>query len=193
MHTPQSKQQALDLIAAGHNDCEVARELGIPRGTIRDWRRPVYRRKTQSETCPRCWRSTKPIRFTPEDYCELLGLYLGDGCISEHARTSRLRIALDAKYPQIIRGTRLLLERSFPENPVGLVEAHGGTMYFVSLYSSHLPCIFPQHGPGPKHKRRIVLEPWQHTQLEQAPWRSCAAVFARMVAASSTGRGRRST
>ncbi len=25
----------------------------------------------------------------------------------------------------------------------------------------HWQCVFPQHGPGPKHSRRITLTPWQ--------------------------------
>ena len=32
------------------------------------------------------------------------------------------------------------------------------------------PCLFPQHGPGKKHHRRIVLEAWQQTIVESAPW-----------------------
>jgi hypothetical protein len=101
MHPPEVRAEAMTLIEQGLNDCEVARCLGIPRGTIRDWRRPTYvpRRQTPLETCPRCWRAAKPIRFMPDDYAELLGLYLGDGCISEGARTQRLRLSLDAKYP----------------------------------------------------------------------------------------------
>ena len=43
-------------------------------------------------------------------------------------------------------------------------------MVFVSLYCSHLPCLFPQHGKGMKHKRRIVLEPWQQEIVDTAPW-----------------------
>jgi len=31
----------------------------------------------------------------------------------------------------------------------------------VNAYSQHWPCLFPQHAPGPKHRRPIVLEPWQ--------------------------------
>lgn len=42
------------------------------------------------------------MHFSPDDYSELLAMYLGDGCLSRGARTTRLRIALDAKYPQII-------------------------------------------------------------------------------------------
>jgi hypothetical protein len=112
----------------------------------------------------------RPIRASDPDYAELLGLYLGDGSISTHARTLRLRIALDAKYPLIIRDAVDLLGRVFPENPVGLVEAHGGTMYFVSLYSSHLACLLPQHGQGMKHHRPIVLESWQEQVLQEEPW-----------------------
>jgi hypothetical protein len=110
------------------------------------------------------------MRFTDEDYAELLGLYLGDGCISHAARTDRLRIALDAKYPRIIAETRALLERSFPQNSVDAVKAHGGTMFFVSVYCSHLTCLFPQDGDGMKHKRRIELESWQTERIKAAPW-----------------------
>ncbi len=40
----------------------------------------------------------------------------------------------------------------------------------LSLYSSHLPCLFPQHAPGKKHERRVALEPWQERCVEAAPW-----------------------
>ena len=30
----------------------------------------------------------------------------------------------------------------------------------VKSYSKHWPCLFPQHGPGRKHGRPIVLEEW---------------------------------
>lgn len=170
MHPPQVKQQALDLIAAGHNDCEVSRRLGIARATIRDWRRPIYERRVETETCPRCWRASKPIRFTADDYSELLATYLGDGCISSGPRTSRLRISLDTKYPGIIADTVALLRRCFLLNRVDTVPFHDGACVNVSLYSVHLPCVLPQHGPGMKHHRRIQLEPWQREAFEAAPW-----------------------
>ena len=174
MHPPEVRAEALALVDAGLNDCEISRRFGIPRGTIRDWRRPTYVPRNGQprlpETCPRCWRAARPIRFTPDDYAELLGLYLGDGCISAGIRTFRMRIALDAKYPMIIEDARALLARVFPENPVGLVEAKGGTMFYVSVYSSHLPCLFPQHGPGIKHRRSIKLEGWQRKLVVAAPF-----------------------
>jgi hypothetical protein len=30
--------------------------------------------------------------------------------------------------------------------------------------------LFPQHGPGRKHKRPIVLVPWQREIVERHPW-----------------------
>jgi Homeodomain-like domain len=170
IHPPGIKQAALELIAAGHNDCEVARRLRIPRRTIMDWRRPRYvpRREYPLETCPRCWQAAKPIRFTEADYADLLGLYLGDGCISRTPRAYRLRIALDNRYPRIIRDARCLLERCFPENRVDVVQRTGCVN--VSMYSLHLPCLLPQHGPGRKHERTIVLEHWQSKILAAEPW-----------------------
>jgi hypothetical protein len=170
MHPRHVRDEALTLLERGLNDCEVARRTGVPRSTVRCWRVPPYRPKTERGTCLRCWRPTKPITFTPEDYTELLGLYLGDGSISDYPRTARLRIHLDARYPGIIGDTKVLLERSFPKNPVGLVNAEDGRMVYLSLYSSHLGCLFPQHGEGKKHERRISLEPWQLHLIENSPW-----------------------
>jgi Homeodomain-like domain/LAGLIDADG-like domain len=170
MHPPEVKAAALELVAQGLNDCEISRRLGVPRRTILDWRRPTYVPKSDRETCPRCWRWTPAIRFTDDDYAEFLAMYLGDGCISEHPRTARLRIALDARYPHIIADGHALLERCFPKNPVDEVAAHGGSCIHLSVYSSHLPCVLPQHGRGRKHDRQIVLEPWQRRIVEKSPW-----------------------
>lgn len=109
--------------------------------------------------------------FSPGDYAELLGLYLGDGCISKGARSFRLRIFLDAKYPDIVRDTKALLERCFPANPVGVGKSGRENMFVVSVYSTHLPCVLPQDADGKKHDRRIQLEDWQMRHLEETPWR----------------------
>lgn len=171
MHPPEVRAEALALVEAGLNDCEISRRLEIPRGTIRDWRRPRYVKERPELVCPRCWRAAKPMRFTSGDYAELLGLYLGDGSISSSPRTLRLRIALDAKYPKIIEHTRLLLTRCFPENSVDVIRRGlKGNCVNVSTYSNHLPCLFPQHGPGPKHKRSMALERWQKAMLAAQPW-----------------------
>lgn len=46
-----------------------------------------------------------------------------------------------------------------PENKVMTVQRQGCTE--VLSYSKHWPCLFPQHGPGEKHKRTIELAGWQ--------------------------------
>ena len=43
-------------------------------------------------------------------------------------------------------------------------------MVVLWAYSSHLTCLFPQHGAGKKHERRIALEPWQQELVAAAPW-----------------------
>ena len=48
--------------------------------------------------------------------------------------------------------------------------ADGGATVVLWVYSRHLSCLFPQHGPGKKHERRIVLEAWQQEIVEAAPW-----------------------
>lgn len=54
-----------------------------------------------------------------------------------------------------------------PNNKVGIVQAPG--CKDVHCYSKHWPCLFPQHGPGKKHERDIVLEDWQQDITEVFP------------------------
>lgn len=169
MHPAAVRRRALDLVARGLNDCEVARRTGVPRSTVRCWRRPTYRRKTAGEVCPRCWQPARLAWFSDTDYAELLGLYLGDGHIVRSGRTYRLRIFLDTAYPAIIEETRWLLDRCFAANEVSGCRSRKGTTTILSVYSRHLPCLFPQHGPGKKHLRPIVLEEWQRACVETAP------------------------
>jgi hypothetical protein len=168
VHGPEIRQEAVRLIAAGVNDCEVARRLGIARTTVRDWRRPRY--FSRSVTCPRCGDRLRPLAFSDPDYAELLGLYLGDGHISRLARTQSLRISLDARYPTIVTETEALLRRCFPNNRVGCVVFHDGGVVVVHVYCGHLRCLFPQHGPAKKHERPILLEDWQRSIVEAEPW-----------------------
>lgn len=173
MHSPAVREHAMRLLRAGLNDCEVARRTGIARTTVRDWRRPRYvpRPTTRnSVTCPRCWLRARPMAFTSDDYAELLGLYLGDGHVVRHARTCRFRLFLDSRHSHIVRESHALLQRCFLHNDIGTVFGHEGRMTVLSVYSSHLPCVFPQHGEGMKHLRKIALEGWQRTIVEEAPW-----------------------
>lgn len=153
------------LIASGMNDCAIARQTCIPRRTVRDWRcRPQVRRR-ESSTSGRCAHdfSTLPA----DTYSYLLGLYLGDGCISQHPRAWRLRIVLDVKYPGIIEHCREAIDTLMPGQHAAVLLRVTNCVE-VSLYSKHWPCLFPQHGPGKKHHRKIRLEEWQQALVDQA-------------------------
>lgn len=159
-------QQAKSLIEAGLSQAETARRLGIPRSTVVTWVRegfPVARRSLRCDPCPH-------IASAVHDpaYAYLLGLYLGDGCISPMPRgVYKLRIALDVKYPGIIDECRCAMF-FVSRNRVGEVMSIGCVN--VWCYWKHWPCLFPQHGPGLKHRRPIVLEPWQRAvALERYP------------------------
>jgi hypothetical protein len=55
-----------------------------------------------------------------------------------------------------------------PANKVFHVQRHG--CQYVTCYSKHWPRLFPQHGPGKKHERRIALEPWQQAIVDAHTW-----------------------
>ncbi|MGV9801109.1 hypothetical protein ACWDTP_23990 [Mycobacterium sp. NPDC003449] len=154
------------LIAAGLNDCAIARETGIPRPTVRDWRCRPPARLLQRRASSECGTDHDFPTLPAAAYSYLFGLYLGDGCISRNRRVWRLRIVLDKKYPAIINRCQEAIEILMPAQPVGFVQKPGCVE--VSLYSKHWPCLFPQHGPGRKHKRRIALEPWQQALVDRA-------------------------
>jgi LAGLIDADG-like domain len=61
------------------------------------------------------------------------------------------------------------MARCFPDNRVDVVGKADGNCVNVSVYSLHLPCLFPQHGPGKKHQRKVKLEPWQWRLVTAAP------------------------
>jgi hypothetical protein len=155
------------LIAAGMNDCAIARKTGIPRPTVRDWRcRPPVSRRVPAGPAA-CGVAHDYMALPPTAYTYLLGLYLGDGCISQSRRVWRLRVMLDAKYPAIIDRCRVAMDTLMTGQRANVMKLPKNCVE-VSLYSKHWPCLFPQHGPGRKHNRRIALEPWQQALVDQA-------------------------
>ncbi|HWT48252.1 MAG TPA: helix-turn-helix domain-containing protein [Mycobacterium sp.] len=81
MRSADQFEAAKRLIAAGVNDCTIARQIGVPRTTVRDWRcRPQIRSRLVSG--PGCGALHDYSALPPAAYCYVLGLYLGDGCIS---------------------------------------------------------------------------------------------------------------
>ena len=161
------------LVAQGLNDCEIARRTAVPRGTVRDWRGgriAAFAADSDLVTCRTCGASVGPAEVPPQQYAYLLGLYLGDGCISKGPRgVYRLRVFLDSRYPEIIERCAAAMRRVIPTSKARAIPMYGAKAMEVQSYAKHWPCLFPQHGPGPKHERRIALAPWQGTLAEDEP------------------------
>jgi hypothetical protein len=102
--------------------------------------------------------------------CRTARLYLGDGYIVRTGRSDRLRLFLDTSYGAIIDEAQALLSRCFAGHRVGRFTTGKGTTTILSVYCTHLACLFPQHGAGRKHDRDIVLEEWQTAIVEREPW-----------------------
>jgi hypothetical protein len=173
MRSEAEYRQALQLIEAGINDCEIGRRLGIPRGTIKTWRngrpdgsggRTAGSAGYRIVSCFRCdggW-------VDQEAYAYLLGAYLGDGYITLMPRAVyALRITCDLRYPNIIDeiATHIAIVRG--SETVGFASRTG--CIDVNAYWKHWPCVFPQHGPGRKHERSIELVPWQQQIVAAHP------------------------
>ena len=150
MRSAEERARVARLIAAGHNDYEIARRTGIPRATVRYWRIQPPRQRPQFD----------PDALPMRPYAYLLGLYLGDGYLARHRRdVYSLRFVLDERYTGILDECRAAIRAVAPRNRVCQVQKPG--CLEIKSYSKLWPQVFPQHGPGRKHERPIVLAPWQ--------------------------------
>ena len=154
------------LLCIGLSQAEAARQAGVPRGTVRTWitlgtDTVLEARRAGEHAAHHDASDCHHVRCAPETaYAYLLGLYLGDGCLSSTHRPGvfRLRIALDERYEAIIAECQAAMAQVLP-NKVGVVQNPGCVT--VGSYSRHWPCMFPQHAVGKKHLRSIKLQPWQ--------------------------------
>ncbi|GAB3981798.1 hypothetical protein GCM10029978_083720 [Actinoallomurus acanthiterrae] len=132
---------------------------GVSVGAVRHWKYGNRRANSNVDprgTCPRC--SDRPL--DRRAYAYLLGLYLGDGHIAHHRReVLRLTIACCDDWPGLMDLAAEAVAAVMPHSSVGRLQRTGCTL--VNSYSKHWACLFPQHGPGMKHTRKIALESWQ--------------------------------
>jgi hypothetical protein len=111
-----------------------------------------------------CWRP--PDRYS---YSYLLGLYLGDGCVTGCGRCFQLVIVLDDAYPGLIDDCWAAMQLALPTSNVARYHVKNDRSTRVVAASKRWPEVFPQHGPGYKHLRPIVLEPWQREIVDAFP------------------------
>ncbi len=140
MRTLEEYDRVSALKDRGYGASAIAHPVGIPRSTVRGWMdgpAPGATRRALAEA---------PLDLPACVY--LLGIYLGDGCISEHAcGIYRLRLHLDLGYPGIVD------------------ECHAAMQAVAPRWAE----LFPQHGPGRKHERPIELTAWQRDSVRADP------------------------
>ncbi|MFF3621723.1 helix-turn-helix domain-containing protein [Streptomyces sp. NPDC002467] len=170
-HSLEIRQTALSLLRDGRQNSEVARHLNVPLGTIGYWKHMDRAKRGEcpgahNPDCPRCDGSA----LDEHAYAYLLALYLGDGHISHYSghRVPNLMITCGDDWPGLMDATEKAMRLVFPFNKVCRVRKIG--CHNVKVYSKHVECLFPQHGPGRKHDRRIVLEDWQQAIVDTYPW-----------------------
>ncbi|MFD4610200.1 helix-turn-helix domain-containing protein [Streptomyces sp. NPDC088337] len=170
-HGTQVRQKALTLLRRGAKNADVARRLNVPLGTVGYWKHLDRAERGEcpgrhDPECPRC----DGRRLDHAAYSYLLGLYLGDGHISHYSghRVPNLMITCSETWAGLMDDCERAMRAVFPDNSVCRVRRTGCRN--VKVYSKHLHCMFPQHGPGRKHERTIALEPWQQEIVDAYPW-----------------------
>ncbi|MBH1936333.1 helix-turn-helix domain-containing protein [Streptomyces sp. AV19] len=170
-HREEVRAQAIKLIRSGVSNAEAARRLGVPVGTVSYWLHMDRSRRGEcpgrpDPKCPRCHGRD----LDEAAYVYLLGLYLGDGHIIQYSqhRVPSLMITCGDDWPGLMDACEAAMQAVFPDNSVCRVKRTG--CQNVKIYSKHLWCMFPQHGPGKKHEREIALEAWQQKIVDAHPW-----------------------
>jgi hypothetical protein len=80
----------------------------------------------------------------------------------------KLRIACAGRYPDLISYCEHAMAEVLP-NKVGKIKKTNERCWEVYSCSKHWPCLFPQHGPGKKHERKIELTVWQQELVDLDP------------------------
>ncbi|MEV5831513.1 helix-turn-helix domain-containing protein [Spirillospora sp. NPDC052242] len=173
MYPEEIVQQALKLSQEGWTDREVARRCGVSIAAVRKWRYGIRRHKRGpswgepydgriKRDCPRCHGRL----LNGRSYAYLLGVYLGDGHIVATTKGCyRLSLSCSAAWPGLIDAAELAMATVMPLSKVHRRPRQGSID--VESQSKHWPCLFPQHGPGRKHERKIELADWQQAIADE--------------------------
>ena len=127
MHSREKVAEAYVLAGHGSTASTIARAIGVPRSTVREWLSGSRADpRLGRPPCERCGATSHGFDRLPPAYAYLFGLYLGDGCISEHARAVfRLRVHLDLRYPLIIEACEAAIHEVIPGPKVGRRNCRG--------------------------------------------------------------------
>jgi hypothetical protein len=160
----KTRALAFELRADGLSVAAIHRRLNVGRAAIRQW----LMRPSPARPLPeRCFVCTGSACTNGAEYAYLLGQYLGDGYLVTAVRVPKLRIACADAYPTIAAEVDRAMT-TLIGNRVCVTQSIGCSDH--ASYWMHWPCLLPQHGPGRKHERPIVLADWQRAIVEAHPW-----------------------
>jgi hypothetical protein len=164
-------EQALSLRSTGSSTYAISRQLGVPRASVANWcRGQVPGRAEDVERCSRC-RGRCHDAFEEPAYAYLLGIYLGDGCLTTPGRAVWLCVSMDSAYPGIVAEVQEAIARVLPFRTSHLARPPDKHMVLIRSYGREWLCLFPQHAPGRKHERHIELAEWQKAVVARYPGR----------------------
>ncbi|SIN08651.1 hypothetical protein SAMN04489832_2909 [Micromonospora cremea] len=169
------RARARALRAHGHDIRSVARTLSLPYTTVWHWcvDRPEPATFGPALRCFRC----SPDVDTPTDsaaYAYLLGVYLAGGHLVTTDRVPVLRVYCSDAWPDLIDAVAAAM-KAVLANKVQHIQKQGCVA--VQSTDRHWPCLLPQHGPGKKHERPIVLADWQRPIIESDPGHFLRGLF----------------
>jgi hypothetical protein len=178
MYSSDVRRNAVALMGCGFSLRSISMSTGISRATLHYWREHPEANAHIHASCSRC--ADSPTLPEPrDDYAYLLGLYLGDGCISRAGAKEKdvwkPRIICANAWPGLLQECARATRSIRPGNSVGVQQKPGCAE--VSSCSKHWPCLFPQYGPGRKHLRAIALQPWQRAIVLRNPGHFARGLF----------------
>jgi hypothetical protein len=162
VYSRQEHDQVAALIRSGVADPEIAKRTGVTRSTVNRWRHKGLPTRCALVQPDAIWRPP-----ASSEYAYLLGLYLGDGCLSTGWSQPQLRISLDATYDGIVDEAERAIKAVVPGLNVHRYSRAG--VVEVQAWGPVWLLAFPQHGPGKKHERRIELVDWQRQITHACP------------------------
>ncbi|MBV9292799.1 MAG: helix-turn-helix domain-containing protein [Frankiales bacterium] len=166
MHPVSTRQTALDLLDAGLSRRDVCRMLGVGYNSTYRWQQRLQPRH-RSDTI-RCFRCDDIPPPDVEAYVYLLGQYLGDGHIRRNGRSHSLGICCCTDYVGVMAEVEWSLRATLGASVCYRSRADAACVTVEST-SRHWLCLFPQHGPGMKHTRKIELAEWQRDLVATDP------------------------
>src|ERR1700722_2166592 len=121
MYARAVRLRAVTLIEQGHSLRAISESTGIHRSTLRGWRDHREQLALRQASCPRCeYPPSLPVPHA--SYACLLGLYLGDVCISRAGDSRKdvwvLRIMCADAWPGLLGECKQAMRALRPGNTV---------------------------------------------------------------------------